>query len=501
MVPLTYDVFFLWLVYAVLVYKGTKVIYRLYFSPLARFPGPRLAAASGLYEFYFDIIKGGQFMFELERLHDKYGPIVRITPHEIHIRDPSFYDTVYGGPIHKRDRDPKFALAGVPLSAFETAPHGLHRERRRLLSPFLTAQAITGIQPLIQEKIDLLCGHLSRMVGTGEIMELHSTCVSFAIDVLSTYMLGRENCYGYLDNAVITNEWKMCVNSIFEWLVPLRHFPFMLNPTRMFAQFASSLSPTISWYIKLEEKVRKSVKDAYDKPDGESVMSKILSNDKLPDNEKELPRLLDEFEFVLIAGTDAPSQVIAITLFYLLWNPETYQKLRDELNEAFPVLGEADWTKLKSLPYLSAVVKESLRLSAVVTTRLPRIAPDEDLHHGEWTIPRGTIVSMTTHSILRSPVIWDEPMKFIPERWMGPPEEVRELDRYHVPFAKGNSSCMGPRMAYAWLHAVVGTVVRKFELELHETDESNIEIVRDCFNGGTVPGHNKIKVKVTKELN
>lgn len=52
---------------------------------------------------------------------------------------------------------------------------------------------------------------------------------------------------------------------------------------------------------------------------------------------------------------------------------------------------------------------------------------------------------MTTHSILRSPEVYTEPMKFIPERWMGPPEEVRVLDRYLVPFAKGNSSCMGQR--------------------------------------------------------
>lgn len=43
---------------------------------------------------------------------------------------------------------------------------------------------------------------------------------------------------------------------------------------------------------------------------------------------------------------------MAITVFHLLWNPETYQKLKDELDEAFPVLSEADWTKLKGLPYL-----------------------------------------------------------------------------------------------------------------------------------------------------
>lgn len=56
-------------------------------------------------------------------------------------------------------------------------------------------------------------------------------------------------------------------------------------------------------------------------------------------------------------------------------------------------------------------------------------------------------------------------------------------------------------MAYSWLYAVIGTVVRKFQLELHETDEKNIHIVRDCFNGQTVPGLNLINVTVAKEFN
>lgn len=48
-------------------------VYRMYFDPLSKFPGPKLAAASLWYEFYYDVIQKGQYTFEIGRMHDEYG--------------------------------------------------------------------------------------------------------------------------------------------------------------------------------------------------------------------------------------------------------------------------------------------------------------------------------------------------------------------------------------------------------------------------------------------
>lgn len=49
------------------------LIYRLYFSPLAKYPGPKLAAATRWYEFYYDVMKRNRFSWQIQKMHDQYG--------------------------------------------------------------------------------------------------------------------------------------------------------------------------------------------------------------------------------------------------------------------------------------------------------------------------------------------------------------------------------------------------------------------------------------------
>lgn len=57
----------------IFVYVFAVAVYRLYFSPLAKFPGPKLAAVTYGVEFYYDVLRRGQYMFEILKMHEKYG--------------------------------------------------------------------------------------------------------------------------------------------------------------------------------------------------------------------------------------------------------------------------------------------------------------------------------------------------------------------------------------------------------------------------------------------
>jgi hypothetical protein len=127
-------------------YSISIVVYQLFFHPLARFPGPKVAAATYWYEFYYDIIKkhGGQYMCKLKELHGKYGPIIRITSDKIQIQYPSWFGQLYvsAAAKAKRNRYPRANAAnGSPASIASTIPHDLHRLRKNALHYTLGTRA------------------------------------------------------------------------------------------------------------------------------------------------------------------------------------------------------------------------------------------------------------------------------------------------------------------------------------------------------------------------
>ncbi|KAF5673736.1 trichodiene oxygenase [Fusarium denticulatum] len=67
------------------------VFYRLFLHPLRNVPGPKIAAATSWYEFYQDVILDGNYIKDYPRVHEKYGPIVRMSPNRVQINDPNFY--------------------------------------------------------------------------------------------------------------------------------------------------------------------------------------------------------------------------------------------------------------------------------------------------------------------------------------------------------------------------------------------------------------------------
>lgn len=143
---------------------------------------------------------------------------------------------------------------------------------------------------------------------------------------------------------------------------------------------------------------------------------------------------------------DFTGLTLASLTFELLANPSCLAKLKTELAEAMPDPNSLPTcATVENLPYLSAVVQETLRLHPPASMRGQRVSPDESVVYRsrdgefEWSIPPGTPMSMSTYLIQMDPVIFQNPYEWRPERWIEDPK----LDRYLLAFSRGSRMCLG----------------------------------------------------------
>lgn len=95
-----------------------------------------------------------------------------------------------------------------------------------------------------------------------------------------------------------------------------------------------------------------------------------------------------------------------------------------------------------------------------MSMRLARISPDSPMQCGQWTIPAGTSVSMTSVLLHLNPDIFPYPHEFRPERWLDDPDG--KLDRYIVAFSGGSRICLGFNLAWAELYIFVAGLFGSF---------------------------------------
>lgn len=195
--------------------------------------------------------------------------------------------------------------------------------------------------------------------------------------------------------------------------------------------------------------------------------------------------MADEGSILLIAGSETPSKVLALIFYHLLANDQHIHRIREELSISISdTYGSATSLRtLETLPYLTAVILEGLRLHGGIVGRSARIAPHA-LVYGNLTIPPGTPVSTASPFIHYNEDLFPAPREFHPERWLkdhgkGTFVIDNDLKKYLVAFGKGTRNCLGYNLAMAVLYLTVSNIISQFELQLFETDLQDVTLERD----------------------
>ena len=174
----------------------------------------RLALTSW-YNGYHDIIRGGQYVWVIEDMHKKYGPVVRTRPDAVHVNDPYFIEELYSqSPKRRRERFHtiiKTLLA--PGSILSTQDHDLHRHRRAALNPYFSRQNVRRLEPVINGTLENLFRRMSGWAKDGHPVRMNVAFRAATKDVIVEYAFGGgEKCLDMSD----------CNGAFFDVMAPQR---------------------------------------------------------------------------------------------------------------------------------------------------------------------------------------------------------------------------------------------------------------------------------------
>ncbi|RDX54810.1 cytochrome P450 [Lentinus brumalis] len=463
---------------AALVVCATAVLLlrRLVFHPLARFPGPKLAAASWWYMTYYEVFKDGAFVEHLLHLHARYGPVVRVGPNQLHFNALNAYDDIYLHG-HRFTKDPRMylslnqsdsSLCIVDLKEIKT--------RREILGPLFSRRAIIKLEHVVLSKVNRLIEQLGHYAEAGKPANIRRACRSAALELIYAY------CFATHEDFVTAPDFshKFVVES--EMTFPLVHhfvhFPWMLPLLVLQTQIAAWFKPggeggvLYDSYGGLKSKIDELVAhpEMVDRDEHETVFNHLLRPH--PDKgQLEVPStkvLWEEAINLIAAGSETVATIVNVGMFYVLNDPAVYVKLTAELTSAWPeVQTTMHYETLEKLPYLTAVVKESLRIGHGLVHPLPRVVGPTDAVIAGFTVPAGAVVAMGATFVHFNPTVFPQPHAFMPERWLG--KDKGHLDQYLVAFSKGPRTCLGINLAWCELYLFFGYLFRKLHMTLHET--------------------------------
>ncbi|KDR83561.1 hypothetical protein GALMADRAFT_55853 [Galerina marginata CBS 339.88] len=469
----------IFLPYVILISGLLAVVQRLFFHPLSSFPGPRLAAASSLYKTYYEVMKGGELLERIHHLHSIHGPVIRIGPNELHFADYRAYSEIYSVGSHLT-KDPQFySCFGASGSAFGAIDPRTSKMRRGFMHAFFSRRAVIRLEDVIQQKVERLVSKLEKSYTPQNAFLAFR---SATLDIITSYMFGH--CLDALDYPDFRSPLLLNIQLALPLLWVIKSFPCFIpvlailpswTGRRLHEQFKALLfirEFLLSW-------LGRTAKEAEMYPDSHDYTichHLFYASAKASDAFPSLQSVVHEALSLLQAGSDTVGNTCTVGTFYVLNDKVVYARLVEELRSNWPDKDQPiELSILQNLPYLTAVIKEALRLSHGFVTPLPRVVGPAGARIIGRYIPPNTVVGMSVTYVHLNSALFPDPTLFTPERWLQP--SSHKLSRYLVPFSAGPRMCLGVSMAWAELYLFFGYMFRKLDIQIVDTEYVNFSCV------------------------
>ncbi|KAJ5125658.1 hypothetical protein N7526_007835 [Penicillium atrosanguineum] len=441
-------------------------IYRIFFHRLRHFPGPIWASITKIWHAWQARHRTNYLV--LERLHNQYGDFVRTGPSEITVYHPDVFMAI-DGPSGSCVKSEWYDVLHPKMSLVTARDKKVHGSRRRQWNRGFTSQALDDYQERIIPLIDQLERCIDKDMHAGKPSDMRDMFFWLGFDRMGDFIFSRTF------NMLSRGEWHhiiLLLQRALSLLGPLSPLPWMVH-------IAFKLLPRVwilrDWFRMVSWCEGQMVDRLKAPKSTEKVLdvAHYLLQDARDDLEQ-FPWLTGDSILAIVAGSE-PTAAVLIGLFYELAKaPHQTDMIVQELRD----INIKDTRALAQCTRLDAVISEALRLyPALPTGGNRKTTKDGVMIGGVYIPPETTIVA---------PQIWedcfDQPRKFIPERWYTHPDMVRNKAAF-APFGTGHTSCIGRALAMNDMRLITARLVRKYRFSIPpgETGDSVWKDLKDQF--------------------
>ncbi|KAK6609525.1 cytochrome p450 pisatin [Botrytis cinerea] len=411
-------------------------------DPLRHIPGPFLARFSRAW-YCWEIYKG-HFERTNHQLHTRYGPIVRIAPHEYSIDDVDAAKVIYsigGGNFPKAP----WYWAWQPLNTdtdrlfSELDPHR-HSASRRKVANYYSMSSMVGYECYVDNCTESLSRHFVESAISGDLIDMQHWLQCYAFDVIGEITFGQS--FGFLDKGEDQD-------GVFK----------AIDAAGSYSTFVGIWSWIHAWIFPLLPAtggIAYTVKFTMDR-----IVEKenLLKERRCGDKEKE--GAADFVTRILSASEKDPAKITRndLAATYEIEIAAKEGRISDPIT----------FKEAQGLPYLQAVIKEGLRVHPAVGLGLQRIVPAGGTTIANQFIPGGSTVGINAYVAHKNTSVWgSDADQWRPERWLEIAEQGRggEVEKYFFSFGMGSRTCIGKNISLLELSKLIPQLVRRFDFEL-----------------------------------
>lgn len=455
-----------------------RIIYNLYFHPLAKFGGPWYTACFSL---PLAIISLFRYEIQWQRsVLQKYGrdAPIRIAPEMLLFPRPSALKEMYWD--RNLNNKSSFYYTGLfgPPQLFTTLSGAEHAPLRKALgaAPWAIGDIRKDWEDKMDEQIILFTKVMTEKAKAGESVNLGDKVAQFAAEIMTIFLFNQP--WGFVKNSrderALLQNWRKGL----DFVGFTARFTFFRKHILNIPGIGALVLPkpdTKSGMGYLIFEADRAITEREDEisqgiyPEEPDFLQHILEarsgGEPLTPVQKR-----SNVTLLIQAGADTTGTTLGVILRFIASTPGCFAKALNEIREAenknllsTPIKDEETRTHL---PYLVGAVKESMRLQPSVALWLPRTVPPEGKIIEGVFVPGGTDVTSYTMAVQTDPILFaPDPYVFRPERWMEE-DKAAELEHGMFLFGMGPRVCLGKDIAWVEIYKFIPEIIRNFDIEV-----------------------------------